>query len=126
MKTPADVYAYLRPLMADEPREQFRVLTLTTRHQLIRAQLLYQGAVDGMTVRVAEIFRPALLDNAKAIMVAHNHPSGIVKPSPEDIRITKRLVGAGRILDVQLLDHLIVARSGFVSLRERGLGFGGK
>ena len=68
MRTPEDVYVYLRPLMADEPREQFRVLTLTTRHQLIRSQLLYQGAVNGTIVRCAEVFRPAVLDNATSIM----------------------------------------------------------
>ena len=75
LKSPADAYAYLRPLMADEPREHFRVLTLTTRHQLIRAPLLYQGAVNGTIVRPAEVFRAAVLDNAPAIMVSHNHPS---------------------------------------------------
>ena len=122
-KSPAAVYSYLRPLMGEEPREHLRVLTLTTRHQLIRAPLVYKGSVNGIAVRPAEIFRPAILDNARSIMIAHNHPSGIVTPSAEDISITRRLVEVGRLMDIELVDHLIVARDSFASLREMGQGF---
>ena len=121
--SPADAFAYLRPLMGDEPREHFRVLTLTTRHQLIRAPLVYQGTVSGVVVRPGEVFRPAILDHARAIMLAHNHPSQMVDPSVEDVLITKRLVEAGKILDIPVLDHLIVARDTFASMREMGKGF---
>jgi DNA repair protein RadC len=120
---PADGYAYLRGEMAELEREQIRVLTLTVKNTIISAPMIYQGTISGTHVRVAEIFRPAIIDNAAAVLVAHNHPSGDPEPSAEDIHITRKIVEAGRLLDVDVLDHIIISSSGFVSMRERGLGF---
>ncbi|MEE8390301.1 MAG: JAB domain-containing protein, partial [Anaerolineae bacterium] len=74
-------------------------------------------------IRVSEVFRDAVKRNCAAIIVAHNHPSGDPTPSPEDVEVTRQLVEAGKLLDIEVLDHLIVGQQRFVSLRERGLGF---
>ena len=124
IKSPRDAYEFLRPEMAHLEQEQLRVLTLNVHHRVLSAPMVYQGTVRTTTVRVAEIFRPAILANASGLIVAHNHPSGEVDPSSHDIRLTEGLVQAGRILDLEVLDHIIIGRDGFASLRERGLGFG--
>jgi len=74
-------------------------------------------------VRVAEVFRAAILDNAPAILLAHNHPSGDPSPSPDDVSVTRAVMQAGKLLDIELLDHLVITQERFVSLKERGLGF---
>ncbi len=84
---------------------------------------LYIGSLNASTVRVAELFRDAIRTNSAAILVVHNHPSGDPAPSPDDIRVTEMMVQAGKLLDIDVLDHLIVGRGRFVSLKERGLGF---
>lgn len=121
---PAVAYEYLRGEMASALQEQLRVLVLNTKHRVLAAPMIYQGTVASATVRLAEVFRPAIVLNAPAIIVAHNHPSGDPQPSPEDVHLTRQMVDAGRLLNVDVLDHLIVAESGYASLRERGLGFG--
>ncbi len=120
---PADAFELLRTEMADLEREQLHTLNLGSRHQVISTSLVYQGTVKGVVVRTAEVFRPAIIANASGIVVAHNHPSGDPSPSPDDIRLTAQLHEAGKILDIELLDHIVIARDRFVSLRERGLGF---
>ena len=104
--------------------EQMRLLLLDTKHHLIAAVTLYAGTVDECHVRVAEVFREAVRRNAAALIVAHNHPSGAVDPSPEDVRVTTEIVQAGRLLDVEVLDHLILGHDRYTSLHERGLGWG--
>ena len=84
---------------------------------------LYRGSVNTSQVRVAEIFRQAIIENAPALVLAHNHPSGDISPSPDDIAVTRAIVEAGKLLDVQVLDHLVIGQGGFASLKERGLGF---
>lgn len=74
-------------------------------------------------VRIGEVFRPAVEAPAAAVIVAHNHPSGDPAPSPEDVNVTRQLVQAGKLLDIELLDHLIIAARGYTSLKEKGLGF---
>jgi DNA repair protein RadC len=74
-------------------------------------------------VRVSEVFRQAILDNAPSILVAHNHPSGDASPSPDDVATTRAIVQAGKLLDIELIDHLVIGKEQFVSLKERGLGF---
>lgn len=120
LNTPADVYALLSPEMAPLTQEQLRALTLSTRHRLLGNHLIYQGTSTGTQVRPMEVFRPAILQHAYGVIIAHNHPSGDPSPSPEDMAITRVLAGAAKTLDVQLVDHIVVAASGFYSFRERG------
>lgn len=98
--------------------EQIRVLVLNTKNQVVANLCLYQGTINSADLRAAEIFRPALTRKAANIILCHNHPSGDPTPSPEDLEITKRLVSAGQLLDIELLDHLIIGNPRSVSLRE--------
>lgn len=125
ISTPADAYSLLGPEMAELEREQLRVLTLSVKNRLLSAPLIYQGTIAGTHVRVAEIFRAAIIDNAAALIVVHNHPSGDPTPSSQDIHITRQIVDAGKLLDIDVLDHIIIGHDRWTSLRERGLGFGG-
>ena len=124
ISTPQLVHEILAPEMAVLVQEQVRVLVLNTRNCLVRQVVAYQGNVNSSIIRPAEIFRPAVIDNAPSIIMAHNHPSGDPTPSPEDVQITRDLVAAGKILGVDLLDHLVIGRKGaYVSMNERKLGF---
>lgn len=123
IRSPKDAYEFLRLEMEDLEQEQLRTLTLNTKNRIISARMIYQGSVHTTVVRVAEIFRPAILDNATGIIVAHNHPSGDPTPSPEDAALTRQVVKAGQMLDIEVMDHLVIGKGRFVSLKERGLGF---
>ena len=118
---PTDVAALLQPRMAHLPQEQLRLLTLTVKHTLLGEHLIAQGSLSSASVRPADIFRVACLDNAAAIIVAHNHPSGDPSPSAADVTLTRTLREIGDQLSLPLLDHVIVASRGHVSLRERGI-----
>lgn len=120
---PADVAALLSSRMVDLPQEQLRLLTLSVRHDLLGEHLVYQGTLNSAPVRPAEVFRCGLADNAAAMIAVHNHPSGDPAPSSADMQITRQLAEVGRALEMPILDHVILARQGWVSLRERGLGF---
>ena len=85
--------------------------------------LIYIGSLNSAVVRVGEVFRAALRENAAGLIIIHNHPSGDPSPSKDDIRVTKEIVKAGKILSIQVLDHLVIGNNQFVSMRERGLGF---
>jgi DNA repair protein RadC len=100
-------------------KEHFHALYLDTRRFLIAAETVSVGTLDSSLVHPREVYRPALLHAASAVLVAHNHPSGDPEPSAEDLALTRRLDKAARLLGLSLLDHLVVARRGFVSLRER-------
>jgi DNA repair protein RadC len=104
-------------------QEEVRVVVLDTRNRVLGIPTIYVGSLNTSVVRPAELFREAIRQNAAAIIVIHNHPSGDPTPSPEDVRLTEILVQAGRLLDVEVLDHLIIGQSRFVSLKERSLGF---
>lgn len=119
----ADVARLLAPEMARLDQEHLRVVVLTTRHDVVAVHEVYKGSVSQSQVRPAEVFREAIRCNAPAIVVVHNHPSGDPTPSADDVQLTRQLVAAGRLLDVRLVDHVVIARHGWVSLRERGLGF---
>ena len=110
----------------DFMQEELVALMLNTQNRITHTALIYRGTIDSIYVRNAEIFRPAIQVNARSIMLAHSHPSGDPSPSHEDLRFTASCAEAGRILDVELLDHIVVGRDGrWVSLKERGIGFGG-
>jgi DNA repair protein RadC len=84
---------------------------------------IYQGSLNSSQVRVGELFKPAIRRSAAAIIVIHNHPSGDPTPSPDDVAVTRAIVQAGRLLDIEVLDHLVIGQGRHVSLKERGLGF---
>lgn len=119
----ADLAALLQPEMAHLEHEQLRVALLNTKNQVVGVSLVYQGSLNTTVIRVGEIFRDAVRAQCSAIALAHNHPSGDPTPSPEDVAVTREIVKAGKLLDVDVLDHLVIGNPGFVSLKERGLGF---
>ncbi|MBN1956187.1 MAG: DNA repair protein RadC [Anaerolineae bacterium] len=125
IRTPADVAAMLVAEMGCLEQEHFRVLLLDTRNRVLASQLIYKGSLNQSQVRVGEVFRAAIRRNAAALIVAHNHPSGDPAPSPEDVAVTRELVTAGKLLGIEVLDHLVIGHQRWVSLRERGLGFEG-
>jgi len=121
--SPADAANLVQLEMSLLEKEEVRVLVLDTRNRVLDIPTVYVGSLNTSVVRVAELFRDAIKQNAAAIIVVHNHPSGDPTPSPEDVRLTEMLVEAGKLLDVEVLDHLIIGQGRFVSLKERGLGF---
>ena len=105
-------------------QENLVALLLNTRNQVVARRTIYIGTVNSSAVRPAEVLRPAVRENAPSIIVVHNHPSGDPTPSPEDVAVTRDLAAAGKLLGIELLDHLIIGNGGrFTSLKERGLGF---
>ncbi|HNE70460.1 MAG TPA: JAB domain-containing protein, partial [Anaerolineales bacterium] len=103
--------------------EHLRVLLLDRRNRVLETVEVYKGSVNSSQVRVGELFKDAIRANASAIIVAHNHPSGDPTPSPDDVAVTRAMVQAGKLLDVDVLDHLVIGLGRWVSLKERGLGF---
>lgn len=122
---PGDAAEILIPLIGDRDQEHFVVMHLDTRNRVLDTEILYKGSLNCSLVRVAEIFRGAIRRNCAAVIVAHNHPSGDPLPSPEDVALTRRLVEAGKLMEVDVLDHVVIGRNRYISLRERGLGFEG-
>ena len=104
-------------------QEHLRVLLLDRRNRVLETVEVYKGSVNSSQVRVGELFKDAIRANASAIIVAHNHPSGDPTPSPDDVAVTRAMVQAGKLLDVDVLDHLVIGLGSWVSLKERGLGF---
>lgn len=124
VKSPADAANLLSDMSVLE-QEMMRAVLLNTKNHVISIITIYTGSVNTTVIRVAELFREAIRQNCAAIIIAHNHPSGDPTPSPEDVAVTSAIVKAGKILDVDVLDHLVIgAGQKFVSLKERGLGFG--
>lgn len=121
--SPQDAFEILRCFLGNLDHEELWVLNLDTRNRVKHLVKLYQGSVNSSQVRVAEVFRAAITDNAPAILLAHNHPSGDPSPSPDDISVTRAILQAGKLLDIELLDHLVITHDRFVSLKERGMGF---
>ena len=118
---PRDVFDILAPDMTPLAQEQLRVLTLNTRHRVLGNHLVYQGTVSEAPVRVAEVLRPAIIQQSPKIIVAHNHPSGDPSPSPDDHHLTTQLVEAAKLMGITILDHITIAGDTFASCRERGL-----
>lgn len=120
IRTPSDVAEPLVDAMGSLEREELRVLLLDTKNVVTAERTVYRGNLAGSSVRVGEVFRDAVRACAAAIIVAHNHPSGDPGPSGEDLRITAELAEAGRLLDIELLDHLVIGRGRWTSLRALG------
>jgi DNA repair protein RadC len=123
--SPDDVANLLRIEMAALTQEQLRVVLLDTKHRVLAIRTVYQGSVNQAQVRVAEVYRDAIRQNAVALVAVHNHPSGDPTPSAADVALTAELERAGALLDIDLLDHLIIGQGRWVSLRRLGLGFAG-
>lgn len=118
---PADTEAYLRARLRDLEHEVFCCLFLDNRHRVLRFVELFRGTIDGTSVYPREVVKEALAENAAAVILAHNHPSGVAEPSQADERITRRLKSALELVDIRLLDHLIVGDGAATSLASRGL-----
>ena len=128
VRSPADAANHLlqhvfQPFDAFE-QEELWTLLLNTRNRITHEVMVYRGTVNAVHIRSAEIFKEAVRNNAVAMVVAHCHPSGDPMPSPEDVQATRLLVQAGKNLDIDILDHVVVGRGRWVSMKERGLGFG--
>jgi DNA repair protein RadC len=104
-------------------REELRVVLLNTKNVVLRVGTVYQGNVSSSLVRVGELFRDAVRINATSLILVHNHPSGDPTPSPDDLHLTAESLAAGRLLDIDVLDHLVVGHDAWVSLRDRGVSF---
>ena len=122
--SPADAAGLLRHELDALDQEHLVVITLDAHNRVLSQETLYIGNVNTSIIRIAEIFRLAIRQNAPAIIISHNHPSGDPDPSPEDVRVTRQIVEAGKLLDINVLDHLVIGHQRYVSLKERGLGFG--
>jgi DNA repair protein RadC len=120
MSSATDVFRLIGPRMRDETVEVFRLLVLDARHGLLVEVEISRGTLSTSLVHPREVFRPAIAAGGASVIVAHNHPSGDAEPSREDDGVTARLVEAGRILGIPVLDHVVVGEGSFVSYRERG------
>ena len=118
---PDDVRRLLGPEMAPLAQEQLRVLLMNTKNNVVSQRVVYQGNVNSSMIRPAEVLRPAVIEAVPSIIVCHNHPSQDPTPSPEDAAITRDLAQAGKLLGIELLDHVVIGGERFVSLKERGL-----
>ena len=123
IQSPGDAAALLLYEMGALEQEHLRVLLLDTRNRLIRTIEVYRGSLNTSLIRVGEVFRDAVRSNAASVIIVHNHPSGDPTPSPEDVSVTRALVEAGSLLDIEVLDHLVIGKNCFVSLKSKGLGF---
>ncbi|MHB0859546.1 MAG: RadC family protein [Anaerolineae bacterium] len=123
VSSPADVANLLMSRMHGKTQEEMHVLILDTKNQVIRIEVVYRGTVNAAMIRPSEVFREAVRQNAKSIIVAHNHPSGDPTPSPEDKQINESLIEVGKLLDIEMLDHLVIGANCWISLREKHLGF---
>jgi DNA repair protein RadC len=120
LKIPTQAAAFLAPVLDHEPGEVFVVLFLNTKHQLLSFHEVSRGTLDSTLVHPREVFKSALLANAAAIVLAHNHPSGDPSPSPDDDVLTRRLKAAGDLLGVDVVDHVIVGDGRHYSFKEGG------
>lgn len=123
IKSPSDIAALLMIEMAHLDHEQLRTVLLDTKNNVQEIVTVYVGSVNSAQIRIAEVYKAAVRWNSTSIIVAHNHPSSDPTPSPEDILVTRQIVEAGKLLDIECLNHLVIGQGRYVSMRERWLGF---
>jgi DNA repair protein RadC len=123
VRCPDDIASLLSAEMALLEQEELRLVLLDSKNQVQSVANLYKGSVNTSLVRISEMFREAVREGCPALIAVHNHPSGDPTPSQEDIRITEQLVEAGKLLDIEVLDHIIIGHQRYVSLKEQELGF---
>lgn len=117
---PEEVAAYLMPRLRYATKEQFLVMMLDTKNRIIGVEIIAEGGLSNTTLHPRDVFRPAILQHASAIVVAHNHPSGDPSPSEEDTELTKQLFAAGQVLSMPMLDHVIIGDGAYYSFQEAG------
>lgn len=123
IKTPTDVAHLLMLEMSALDHEQLRVILLDTKNRVMAVHTIYKGSLNASMVRISELFRDAIKANAASVVIVHNHPSGDPTPSTEDVRVTVQIIQAGKLLDIEVLDHIVLGYQRHVSLKERGLAF---
>lgn len=123
VRSPEDVANLLMPEMSLLDQEHLRVVLLNTKNHVVGVSDVYKGNVSASLIRASEVLREAVRQNCPAIIVVHNHPSGDPTPSSEDVTVTEQVVAAGKTLDIEVLDHIIIGGQRYVSLKERGQGF---
>jgi DNA repair protein RadC len=123
IRSPRDVTDRLVVEMGRLEREELRVLSLNAKNVVRRVSTVYVGNVSASLVRVGELFRDAIRLDASGVVLVHNHPSGDPTPSPDDLHLTAEAIAAGRLLDVDVLDHVVIGHDAWVSLRDRGVSF---
>ena len=123
INSPADAADMVRYEMSALDQEHLRVMLLDRRNRVLDIVEVYKGSVNSSQVRVGEVFKEAVRKNASAVIVIHNHPSGDPTPIPDDVAVTRAIVQSGKLLDIEVLDHLIIGQGKWTSLKERGLGF---
>lgn len=123
ISSPGDAAELVRYEMQGLVQEQLWVILLDTRNRKMWIDKVYTGSLNSSMVRVAELFRAAIQRSAASIILVHNHPSGDPSPSPEDSALTRTAVQAGKLMDIEVLDHLVIGHGTYVSMKEKGLGF---
>ncbi len=121
IRQPTDVFDYFRDEMSLLPNEIFRVVALDTKNRILKDKTISEGTLNASIVHPRDVFRFAVIQTAANIILLHNHPSGDPTPSKEDLQITKRLVEVGKIMDIQVLDHLVIAGGKYISMKEMGI-----
>jgi DNA repair protein RadC len=121
IRSPGDVYALYRPLFADHVRERFVVFWLAANNMVLGFEVVTEGTINASLAHPREIFRGAIVASASSIIVAHNHPSGSLEPSREDLEITRQIAEAGKVIGIAVHDHIIISSEGYASLAERGI-----
>jgi DNA repair protein RadC len=123
IRSGGDVADRLMPTMRLLEREELRVLILNTKNRVLKVETIYVGNVSASLVRIGELFKPAIAAMASGVILVHNHPSGDPTPSPDDLHVTAEAIAAGKLLDIDVLDHIIIGDDSYVSLRDRGVSF---
>ncbi len=123
VKSPADAAQLLMLDMAALEQEEVRTVLLDTRNRVLAMPMIYRGSLNSASMRMAELFKAAIRANAAGLILAHNHPSGDPSPSSDDVHVTRELIKAGKLLEIDVLDHIIIGHNRFTSLKERGMGF---
>ena len=121
IKDPEAVVKAIRASIKDKAKEHFKLILLNPRNKIIGISTISIGTLNTSLVHPREVFKDAIMHSAASVVLAHNHPSGDPEPSEDDITITKRLMEAGKILGIEVMDHIIIAKNGFLSFKEKGL-----
>jgi DNA repair protein RadC len=121
IKNPQSVIKAIRASIKDKAKEHFKLILLNARNKILGISTISIGSLNASIVHPREVFKDAITHNAYSVVLAHNHPSGDPEPSEDDLTITKRLIEAGKNLGIEVIDHIIIAKNGYFSFKEKGL-----